>query len=433
MNSVLRRITAGLGANAFSQATTTGIQLVSLPLFLHVWDAETYGRWLLLSTIPAYVGMADVGMVTAAANSMTMAMGRGDEARARVIYQSTVIFVIAVCALVGLVAGSVIGFAPLAWLGGADDRLALIVLSIGMLATILGGLDQAVFRATGRYAQGSALTTLGRIVEFVGTMAGLWLDGRFAVVALAGTVLRMGFLLIVHALANQGDHRLRWGWEDASAAEIRSLAKPALWFMAFPVAQALSLQGVTLAVGSVFGTAAVAVFNTYRTLARVAIQLITVISWSIEPELSRLYGRGGLEAVRPLYRRSSWVCGALTVTLAVALYVLGPWLLKWWSRGEIPFEPAVMAALLAYAAAAGLSQMPRMLLMATNQHAGFAIWSLIHATIGLALAYGLGHWIGLPGPGIAMLVNEALVAITCLFLVRGLDRSGGGSPVLARS
>jgi hypothetical protein len=63
---MLRRILLGFGANAFSQAINIAIQLVSLPLFLLYWDASTYGTWLLLSALPGYLMMADVGMVLVA-------------------------------------------------------------------------------------------------------------------------------------------------------------------------------------------------------------------------------------------------------------------------------------------------------------------------------------------------------------------------------
>jgi len=71
-----RRIIAGMGANSFGMAITIGIQLISLPLFLHYWNTSTYGVWLMLSAIPAYLSMADVGMVTAAGNRMNMAADR---------------------------------------------------------------------------------------------------------------------------------------------------------------------------------------------------------------------------------------------------------------------------------------------------------------------------------------------------------------------
>jgi len=73
-----RRLIAGMGASTFGLGINIAIQLLSLPLFLQHWDTSTYGAWLVLSAIPAYLSMADVGMVTAAGNKMTMAMGGGD-------------------------------------------------------------------------------------------------------------------------------------------------------------------------------------------------------------------------------------------------------------------------------------------------------------------------------------------------------------------
>ena len=78
---MLRRIAFGFGANAFGQIVNIVIQLFSLPLFLLYWDMSTYGSWLMISAAPSYVSMADVGMVHAAGNNMTMAMGRSDVGR----------------------------------------------------------------------------------------------------------------------------------------------------------------------------------------------------------------------------------------------------------------------------------------------------------------------------------------------------------------
>ena len=80
-----QRVVAGFGANSVGMALGIGMQLASLPLFLAVWDLHTYGLWLMISALPAYLTMADAGMVTAAGNRMTMALGSGrlDEARRR--------------------------------------------------------------------------------------------------------------------------------------------------------------------------------------------------------------------------------------------------------------------------------------------------------------------------------------------------------------
>ena len=85
---MLRRIISGFGSNLFGQLVTILIQILSLPIFLYYWDMSTYGSWLVLSALPSFLSMADVGMVQAAGNKMTMAMGRGEVAEANRIFQS---------------------------------------------------------------------------------------------------------------------------------------------------------------------------------------------------------------------------------------------------------------------------------------------------------------------------------------------------------
>ena len=72
------------------------IQVASLPLFLLHWDANRYGTWLMLSAVPTYLLMADVGMVATAGNRMTMEMARGRAEHANRIFHSATVFMVAV-------------------------------------------------------------------------------------------------------------------------------------------------------------------------------------------------------------------------------------------------------------------------------------------------------------------------------------------------
>jgi len=98
-------------------------------------------------------------------------------------------------------------------------------------------------------------------------MAGLYMAGTFTAVALGGLLVRVACTAVLVGVSSQGSHGLTWHWRHASMAEIKSLFKPALSFMVFPLSSALSLQGITLLVGHFFGPAVVAVFNSYRTIA----------------------------------------------------------------------------------------------------------------------------------------------------------------------
>lgn len=411
-----RRVVAGMGANSFGMAIGIGIQLASLPLFLHFWDTATYGIWLMLSAIPAYLSMADVGMVTAAGNKMTMAMGKNDTPEANRVFQSAQVFMGIVCGALALVMVPLMLLVPLPGVATMDQRVALTALSIGVLLSLFGGLSEAIFRSTGRYATGTMLGNFVRLGEWLGCMVGLATIGSFAAVALGGLAVRLVGTLAVMVLAQRGGHGLSWGTHAADRAEIRSMLKPAVSFMAFPLANALSFQGVTLLVGALFGPVAVALFNTYRTIARVAVQVSAIFSFALGPEFSRLHGQGATDTLNSLFLRTSLLGAVQALLLSLILYFLSPWLLHIWTHGAIEFIPSLMLLMLLYAAVGGIWHIPRVLLMATNQHIGLAYWSVFVGVLAVGLAWLMGSELQVNGVATAMLVSELFIATVCSLL-----------------
>jgi O-antigen/teichoic acid export membrane protein len=418
--SAFSRIVAAMGAGAFGQAVSIGIQVFSLPMFLSRWDASTYGTWLLLSAMPSYLSMADVGMVATAGNRMTMAMGRGEDAEANTIFHSAFAFVTLMCLALCAIAAPIVWLSPESVLANADQKLAVMALVLGVLLAMFGGLSDALFRATNRYALGTMLGNVIRIAEWAGYMAGLFVIGTFAGVACCGLAARLLGILMTIVVAARGGHAFTWGWRNANAAEIKAMLKPALSFMAFPLANALSFQGVTLMVGHYFGPATVALFNTYRTISRVAVQVTGVFGHSLWVEFSMLFGKGGAKAVEALYRRAFWIGMGSSVALSVALYFVAPYLLEVWSRGQIPFEPMPMALLLVYAACGGFWHVPRVMLLSTNQHFSLAQWALVSAGLVIGLIFAIQSKFGLPGVCASMVIAELLIAVVCIWLARGV-------------
>ena len=91
MSLILRRIVSGFGANIYGQVATIFIQLLSVPVYLHYWNTQIYGEWLMLSAVPAYFSMADVGLVAVASNKMTMLSAKGKHAESNRVFQSALI------------------------------------------------------------------------------------------------------------------------------------------------------------------------------------------------------------------------------------------------------------------------------------------------------------------------------------------------------
>jgi O-antigen/teichoic acid export membrane protein len=131
-----------------------------------------------------------------------------------------------------------------------------------------------------------------------------------------------------------------------------------------------------------------------------------------------LYGEGGADAVRQLYARSARLCNLLAIAASVALFFASPSLLRVWTHGAIEMRWDFMALMLAYAAVAGLWNLPRVLLLSTNQHVGLAAWVVAMAGFALVLSAGAGVQWGLTGVGAALLLSEIMIAIVCIVLAR---------------
>jgi O-antigen/teichoic acid export membrane protein len=411
-----RRIILGMGANSFGMAITIAIQLVSLPFFLHFWNLETYGEWLILSAIPSYLSMADVGMVTAAGNKMTMAMGKNDPFEANQIFQSAQAFMLIICGALALIVIPIVLFAPLPLFESMDQRIALAAMSLGVLVALFGGLSEAAFKASEHYASGTMLGNYVRLGEWLGYLLGLILMGSFASVAIGGLIMRLLGCIVGMILVNKTTHALSWGLRFAKLAEIKSTIKPAISFMAFPLGNALSFQGITILVGAMFGPVSVALFTAYRTIARVAVQCTSIFSHVLWPEFSRLFGQSYKEAIKKLYLRSSLLGALQAVFLSAVLYFTAPWLLKIWTNDEIHFESSLMLFMLAYASISGAWHIPRVLLMATNQHVNLSVWILLAGGLSVALSWGLSQFHGLIGVVVGMGLGELTIAVICIYL-----------------
>src|ERR1700720_275311 len=91
--SVAQRLMRGLGATALGPVVTAIIQLGSIPVLLHVWGAPKYGDWLLLSAIPSYLTLSDLGFGNASGSDMPMRVAANDREGALETFQSSWVLV----------------------------------------------------------------------------------------------------------------------------------------------------------------------------------------------------------------------------------------------------------------------------------------------------------------------------------------------------
>ncbi|MEE9250635.1 MAG: hypothetical protein V3U93_05850, partial [Alphaproteobacteria bacterium] len=380
MQGTLRdRLVKGLGAQGYGQAVNVLIQIATVPLLIYVWGVELYGEWLILSAMPVYLTMSDVGFGNAAQNEMTMAAGRGDRSAVVEALQSVWLLVAAVSVVVFVVVAGAASLLPVAdWfdltaLGSRAVTVIILLLSLQVLVSLQTGLVYSGFHCKGRYGLGQFLMANIRLLEFallvVAVVAGGGPTGAAAAL-LAGRVMGT---VAMRTMLWRVNPEITFGWRHARRETIRRLAGPALGFMAFPFGNALNLQGMVILVGAVLGPPAVAVFATLRTLTRFGLQLVSAVNRTVQAEISAAYGKGDSDLQRRLHHLACQAALCATVATALALAVFGSWILALWTDGAVGMDRTLFYLLLAVLITHGMWHASLMLAFATNRHQGIAL------------------------------------------------------------
>lgn len=407
------RVLKGLMANGFGQGVTILAQLVTVPIFLTYWGIELYGEWLILTAIPAYFAMADIGFASVATNEMTMLVARNERNRALVTFQST-LAVIGIASFFVLVAVAVMDFLhggsmslPVHLISVDDVRLILPLLAIQIIVGFLGGMAMAGFRCEGGYAIGTIYMNMIRLLEFISTVLVIMIGdvGPFWVVVAALSVRIVGTTLLFIEMKRKVPW-LKLGLAHLRTAEVRRLFRPAFAFMAFPLGNALSLQGVIMVIAAILGAQAVAVFSTLRTLSRLLLQVMGMINAAIWPEFSIAYGAGDIALSRRIHRKSVQWSVWFVMVGALTLFFTGGEIVQVWTHGKIIFDTTLFGLLLLVVIANSTWYTSSVVLVAINKHEGMALVYLIGTIIGLFLSIVLCRMIGLNGVAISLLAID---------------------------
>ncbi len=394
------------------------IRLAEVPLLLSFWGAQLYGEWLMLSAIPAYLSIGDGGFAGAACREMTMRSGAGNRNGTLVVFQSTWILLIVVSVTSSFLAFGFAQVAPLEdWLGFSsitafEIKITLILLVVYVLVGFQGGLLNGGFWVAGRYSNAMYFIAVTQALEFGGLATVVSLGGgpvQAAYGYLCGRFLGIGLMWLGQRRVSPW---LRYGISNASVTELRRLTTPAFASLAFPLGNALNIQGMRLVVGLVLGPSAVALFVPLRTLSRMVIQPGNIINRLIEPELALAYGAGDPTLFQNLFKKSCqfalWGCLG-------ALFFVGTgthWIFPAWTDGKIVMHWPAYLVLLGGVLINSIWYTALMVPYAINRHGRIALY---YALVYGAAAFGLGFIgadsLGLGGVALVLLISEAAMAV----------------------
>lgn len=410
------RFLKGVGANALGQAVTVLIQVISVPLFIRFWGVELYGEWLILVSIPTYLALSDLGFGSAASNEMTLRVAQDDRPSALTIFQTTWLLISAIAVGCILLITAIVWGLPIThWLNfthinSTDAAGIVLLMSLEVFMSQQVVLSVAGYQCEGNYPAGIFHLHLIRLLAFIAVGLAIVLGARPVGVALIYVCATALGALTMGLNLHRRSPWLAYGYRHADLKVLKKLSLPAIAFMGFPLASALSNQGMTLIIGTLLSPVAVVVFSTQRTLSRLVWQILNLITNSVKPELSIAFGQGNLKLARQLHHKACKAALWLALLTAGGLALSGHWIVGLWTNGRVLFDADLFHIMLGIIVVNSLWNTSQAVPMAVNQHQQIALRYVIGSGITVFLATQLTPLWGTRGAAASLLAIDIVMS-----------------------
>ncbi|WP_336966858.1 hypothetical protein [Sphingobium aquiterrae] len=424
-------------AQIYGQIVTILVQIALVPILLHSWGATRYGTWLLISSIPAYLTMSDLGFTTVAKTLMVMRVADDDREGALRCYHTVFALVCTVAAIVLVLAA--ILYATAAFLGSGIDSLwltlenstTLLILIAWVMAYQFFLLVASAVRTLGRPAVESTYVATMRLAEAAGVGIAALSGFGFIAVAAAMLLIRIAMTLGLYVWTYDLSDWLRLGFAKASRKEFASLRGPAAAFMAIPLSQAMLMQAPIIALGAAVGPVAVAAFATARTILRVGCSAINMLNATFVTRYSVLAGSRQFALFRKLTKVHLLISTACVIAYAGFAILGGPIALSLLTSGKLHAGLTLVILLTLSVTAEMIYSSALTALSAANVHAAPSHIALAVSILSAGLCLLAADWGGTNDVALVVLLSQLVILAAILWLTwRRLEsmRNRDGAP-----
>jgi O-antigen/teichoic acid export membrane protein len=423
-----------------AKASALLASLVSVPLTYRYLGAERYGIWMVLISIIAAMGFADLGIGNGLMNAVSEAYGKDDQRLAREHVTSALVLMLLIAAV--LTVAAAIGYPFVPWprllnvkshAAAAEGARAFLVfyasfvinLPLGVIARAQAGLQKA-YTAQMVNACGSILS-LGGILVVISLRGSLaWLVFPMVSTGIAATLFNGWLLFREFPWLLPSRHAYR-------ASSARKIFKLGIMFFVLQCAVVLAFSSDNIVITQVLGAAAVALYAVPQKLfASVAVFVSMVIS-PLWPAYGEAIARGDVAWVRRVFYGSLCLILVITVPVCTVLALSGPWILKV-AMGRSFHAPMTLLIVLAvWGVVNAVSVVIAMLLNGAGvlrEQTGLAV---IVSTCNLGLSIYLTLRFGVIGVCLGSILTQVFITFPVyFFLVRSLFKRLAG-PAIERN
>lgn len=399
MDSKIKKIIYSM---LFGNGASIILQLLSVPVFIATWGVEQYAEWILLSTIPGYLSLADFGTITFSLNKIQAYYIRKrtvlvnnyiDKTLLLIVSAFTVLLIIIVFLLYISAEYRIFTFNYL----GEDYIYIAILLVIDSLINVIINFYSGLFRLNGKYHFTINFQNFVRLMGVLVLVSFALND--FDVVECVIYLILFRFLSLMFMLYVLLKMKLIEKQKKVLPFRLKMslILGKSLSLMFLPISNIIYLNFSVMIVAAFTNSSNLILYNTMRTMTRFSTQFIGIFGKSWWAEVSKTSEDG--ERLQYMYNKiiKYTLCSSACVIFFGISF--GEWIYSLWLGGKVEFDFRLFLVLLVGSCLAGIWTSIEVLQLATNNFSKYSkmffMATLIQMILGVILSFIFG-FIGMP-------------------------------------
>lgn len=402
-------------ASILSKVSLLSIRLVQVPLFITTLGVVDYGHWIVLSSLPSWLAISNLGFGSVAANEISMSVAAGDFKAANRTY-STTVFVISLVTLIGatLITSIVLCLPNIYFPSSASSNVSevkwtIILLSLSVFISFLADVFGGRLRAVNKAHKFLLLGAIKPWIDLLFFLIVLQISKRFDYLALTSLMSIIIYTVFIGVYSRGRITNVFFSVSNIRRDCINKLFTKGVAFQAFPLGNAILFQGNILVIQSVLGPVAVVLFSTARTLVRSVNQLMEMVNQTVWPEFTLLFGKQDFESLRRLHRVSVLISVFGSLMSVIVLAIIGVPLYQLWTGKAIALNYNLLLLFLLPIPFNALWYTSSVVHAACNKHEPLALRYLYSCSISLISCFFLSKYFGVKGAALSTILADLLL------------------------
>ncbi len=412
MNSSATRITKGMAAFSLSQLINFFVRIGLPPLYLHAWGIHVYGDWLIVYSVAAYLSLSGLGGQTYVINRLSQLFSQQNETEYKKVFNSGLLWFALFTIFIFFLFIIVIQMVPITSIIHTSNisptsvKLILSILAFEILLSVPQGLLTGVYQSVGKLPFGIMLLNVMTFFQLLFCGVALYMKATPVTVAMLHTLPLIFYVMFMIFHIRSLFSFPIFSLKSANLQLAKSFAKPSFNFLAIELSTAFSVQGIIIILGGILSSVQLVMFATMRTVINMMKQVLGIISNASRREMTHYDAIEDQRKQRLLFRSILRTSLIAAVMLASVLYFFAGTLYVLWLHNRVPFQQPLMNLFLLYGIEMVFWTACANLLISTNRHHVLARIYLISGAISLLAAYIGGHYFGIDGVVLALLIVD---------------------------